>query len=50
MRTAADKENVAVEKVFGDSENAQSEKSEECIRQESRTAQGKAKQYKTVWR
>ena len=32
MYTAADNENVAVEKVFGDSENAQSEESEDCIR------------------
>ena len=32
MRTVADNEDVAAGNAFGDSENAQSEESEECIR------------------
>lgn len=44
MCTAADKEDVAVEKVFEDSENAQSEKSKRCIRYENLAAQSKTVQ------
>ena len=32
MRTVADNEDVVAGNAFGDSENAQSEESEECIR------------------